>query len=79
VEEAAVIGVPDKRWGESVRAIVVPKKGSNITSSMLQSYCQKHLARYKKPKSIIFVESLPRAISGGRVLKRLLREKYAIP
>ncbi len=75
VLEAAVIGVPDEQWGESVRALVALKPGADCTESELIEHCKAYLASYKKPKSIEFVESLPRNPS-GKVLKRALREKY---
>ncbi len=79
VKEAAVIGVPHERWGETVRAIVVPKKGEFLTQEDLLSFCRDRLAPYKKPTSVVFVEELPRGSFGGKVLKRSLRELYGKP
>lgn len=76
VLEAAVIGVPHERWGETVRAIVVPKKGETLTQEEILAHCRQHLAAHKKPTSVVFVESLPRGTFGGKVLKRVLRELY---
>jgi len=75
VLEAAVIGVPDEQWGESVKALIVLKSGAACTEEELIAHCKANLASYKKPKSIDFVDSLPRNPS-GKVLKRVLREEY---
>ncbi len=75
VMEAAVIGVPDETWGESVKAVVVLKKGAQATEEEIIQYCRERLASYKKPTSVDFVENLPRT-SGGKVLKTDLRSKF---
>ena len=75
VLECAVIGVHDEQWGESVKAIVVCKKGENVTEAEVIEHCRQHLASYKKPKSVDFVDALPRN-AAGKVLKGALREKY---
>jgi len=73
--ECAVIGVHDEEWGESVKAIVVCKEGESLTEEEVVEFCQEHLASYKKPKSVDFIDSLPRN-PAGKVLKTVLREKY---
>jgi len=75
VLEAAVIGIPDDRWGESVMAVVALKEAMKATEEEIINHCKEHLASYKKPKSVYFVERLPRN-PGGKVLKRELREPY---
>ncbi len=79
VKEAAVIGIPHERWGQTVRAIVVPKKGEEITQEEILAFCRNRLASYKKPTSVVFVEELPRGSFGGKVLKRVLRELHGKP
>ena len=75
VMECAVIGVHDKEWGESVKAVVVPKPGEELNEKEVIDFCKKHLASYKKPKSVDFIDALPRNAM-GKVLKTELREKY---
>ncbi len=76
VSQAAVIGVPHAVWGEAVVAVVVPKAGEAIAEEELKSFCRENLADYKCPKAVIIEKALPTSAS-GKVLKRLLREKYA--
>lgn len=74
VEEVCVVGVPDEKWGEAVRAVVVASR-DDVTSEELISLVGKHLAPYKKPKAVDFVGSLPRT-SYGKVAKREVRATY---
>ncbi len=76
VYEAAVIPVPDQKWGEVPMALVVAKPGSKLGEVELIEFCRARLAHYKCPQSIEFCESLPKTAT-GKVLKRELRKKYA--
>jgi fatty-acyl-CoA synthase len=78
VAEVGVIGVPDDKWGESVRAIVVPLPGKTLTPEGIREFCAGKLAKYKIPKSVLFVDELPRNPS-GKILKRVLREQHGSP
>jgi len=75
VAEVAVIGVPHPRWQEVGRAVVVVKPGQALTEAEVIEFCQGKLAKYKIPKSVVFVEALPRT-AAGKVLKRELREEF---
>ena len=73
--DAAVIGVPDEKWGESAKGFVVLSKDSNLSSEDIISFTKSKIASYKCPKSIEFIEMLPRNPS-GKVLRRELRAPY---
>ena len=75
VLECAVIGVPDDEWGESVKAFVVLKPGSSATDADIIETAKSRLASYQKPRSVEFVDALPKAPT-GKILKRALREPY---
>lgn len=75
VSEAAVVGVPDSEWGESVKAFVVLKPDMKATEQEVIDVAKLHLASYQKPRSVEFIEALPTAPT-GKVLKRVLREPY---
>jgi acyl-CoA synthetase (AMP-forming)/AMP-acid ligase II len=75
--EAVVIAVPDDRWGEAVKAVVVLKSGEDAIQEDIITFCKEHIARYKAPKSIDFTDSLPKN-SAGKILRKKVREKYWI-
>jgi fatty-acyl-CoA synthase len=76
VREAAVIGVPDERWGERPVAVVVLSPGAALDYEILAAHCRNKLAAFKVPKELILREQLPRTPS-GKILKRLLRKQLA--
>jgi len=75
VLECAVIGIPDSQWGEAIKAIVVLHPGAQVTTEDLIAHCQTRIAQYKCPRSVDFVEALPKS-GAGTILKRELREPY---
>jgi acyl-CoA synthetase (AMP-forming)/AMP-acid ligase II len=81
VEDVAVIGVPDETWGEEPRAVVILKKGfpkSKEVEDEIMEYCRQNLASFKRPRSVVFVDDLPRNPM-GKLIKREIREKYGKP
>jgi acyl-CoA synthetase (AMP-forming)/AMP-acid ligase II len=75
--EAAVVAVPDDRWGEAVKAVVVLKSGEDATREDIITFCKEHIARYKAPKSVDFTNRLEKN-SAGKILRKKVREKYWI-
>jgi len=75
VAEVAVIGVPDERWGEAVKAIIVPKPGAPANEASVIVWARERIGGFKVPKSVDFVDTLPRNAT-GKVLRRMLRERY---
>ncbi len=78
VLEAAVFAVPDEKWGEAVKAAVVLKSNESATQQEIIDFCKKHLASYKAPKSIDFLQKLPKTGS-GKLYKKSLRDPYWPP
>jgi acyl-CoA synthetase (AMP-forming)/AMP-acid ligase II len=75
VMEVAVIGVADERLGQEIKAIIVLKAGHHITEEEIIEHCRENLAAFKKPRSVDFVDELPKNPT-GKILKRVLRESY---
>lgn len=75
VAESAVIGVPDERLGEVGKAFVVRKPGANLDEETVIAYTREHLANFKTPRSVEFLDVLPRNPGGGKVVKPILRER----
>ena len=73
--ECAVVGVPDEKWGEAVKGIVVLKQGQTATEQEIIRFCKDRIAHYKAPKSIDFIEALPKTGS-GKIQKKELRDRY---
>jgi acyl-CoA synthetase (AMP-forming)/AMP-acid ligase II len=75
IYECAVVGVPSEKWGEEVKAVVVLNVGATVTAEELIAHCGTQLAGFKKPKTVDFVEKLPRNLT-GKILRREIRETY---
>ncbi|MHA1265965.1 MAG: class I adenylate-forming enzyme family protein [Candidatus Helarchaeota archaeon] len=78
VDNVCVIGVPDDEWGETVRAVIVPKKGVEITAGEIIGWCKGKIASYKKPRSVVFTNKLPLS-PVGKVLRAKIKELYGKP
>ena len=74
IAEAAIIGIPDEKWGEVGLAFISLKPNENLSDEDIINHCLKNLAKFKIPKTVEFIEALPRNAT-GKVLKRTLREQ----
>lgn len=78
IAEVCVIGVPDRQWGEAVKAVCVPRQGCAVSAAELIDYVASRIARYKKPKYIVFVEELPKT-AGGAVNREQVKKAWGSP
>jgi acyl-CoA synthetase (AMP-forming)/AMP-acid ligase II len=76
VLEAAVIGLPDETWGETIRAIAVTHPDGRLTEAELIAWCRERLTRFKCPTSVLFTDSLPKG-GTGKVQKNILRQRFS--
>jgi len=78
IAEAAVIGIPDAQWGEVGMAIVAVKQGQSLSEADVHAHCAKNLARFKCPRTVRFVDALPRNAT-GKIHKPTLRKNFSVP
>ncbi len=76
VAEAAVVGIPDPKWGETIVACIQPRPGQETDPQVIMAYCRDHLAGFKVPRAVVFYDELPKNTT-GKLLKRELREHLA--
>jgi acyl-CoA synthetase (AMP-forming)/AMP-acid ligase II len=78
VFDVAAISLPDDKWGEKVAVVVIPMQGVDLSEATLLDWCRDHMAGYKRPKQVIFIQQdqMPRTAT-GKILHRILRERYA--
>jgi len=78
VHLVSVIGVPDEKWGEAIKAVIVPKEGAEVKEEDVIEYCKARMASYKKPKSVDFIHisEMPMRGGGYKILRRELRDRY---
>jgi long-chain acyl-CoA synthetase len=77
VEEVSVIGVPDEQWGEAIKAVCVLKEGVTLNENELIEFVATRIARFKKPKYVIFVSTLPKT-EDGLIDREKVKAKYGI-
>jgi len=75
VQDCAVVGVPDEKWGEAIKAVVELKQGHSVSAAELISFCKERLGSVKAPKSVDFVAALPKS-PVGKVMRREVRKRY---
>ena len=77
IVEACVFGVPDKQWGEAIKAVCVIKEGSTLEPQALIDFVAEGIARYKKPKYVIFLKTLPKG-KDGHVDREKVKEEHSL-
>jgi malonyl-CoA/methylmalonyl-CoA synthetase len=77
VVESAVVGIPDEKWGEKIVAAILPKPDADITSEKIQAHCMQHLHKWKSPKTVIFLDEIPKNTM-GKILKEELKKYFGI-
>ena len=75
VKEVVALGIPDNRWGEAVKAVIVTKEGAHVTEDEIIQFSKERMAGYKRPKSVDFVSELPKS-SVGKILKKEIKKWY---
>jgi acyl-CoA synthetase (AMP-forming)/AMP-acid ligase II len=75
VADVGVIGFPDPKWGESVKAVIALKEGETLSEEELIEWCQGKIGRFKIPKQVVFIDAIPRTPT-GKILKRVLRDQF---
>ena len=78
VQECAVIGLPDREWGERVTAVIIPKPGQVLDAAEIKAYLKGRLSAFKVPKEYLMVKELPKSPT-GKILKRELRKSVSLP
>lgn len=75
VQEVAMVGAPDPKWGEAITAVVVVRPGFTLTAEEVRAVCRQQLAPYKAPKRVEFWDTLPKS-ERGKILRRVVRDQY---
>jgi acyl-CoA synthetase (AMP-forming)/AMP-acid ligase II len=75
ISQAAVLGVPDDKWGEAIKAVLVLEQGVTASPEDIMAFCKEYLSAYKRPKSFEFLDQLP-VTPYGKIDKKILKAKY---
>ena len=76
IQECAVVGVPDEKFGEALFAVIITTPGSTLTQTEVINHCRKRIGGFKIPRQLVFVEEMPKSAM-GKILKNELRRKYS--